>query len=131
VLNLAEGPVQIGPSGLKFNLAKRVAEMSAEHELSKEEAATAAATATALEQELVTRPSGPRRATRRSTGHDGQSRQSLAQMRKAEEILVSDALSPEERRKADVIVEAVAGDIVADAPRRIKRKKKMRTPLRR
>jgi hypothetical protein len=134
VLNLAEGPVQIGPSGLKFTLRQRVMQMSVDRNLSKKETKMAVETAKALERE--TRPRQRQleliQELRRPTAKtppkeplpDKTFSEWLAQMRASQELLGHGEVSPEDRRKAEAIVDDVAEDIVEAAPRRVKKKKR-------
>jgi hypothetical protein len=48
------------------------------------------------------------------------------EMTEAQELLGHGVVSQEDRRKAESIVDAVAGDIVQEAPRRVKKKARAR-----
>jgi hypothetical protein len=140
VLNLAEGQVKIGPSGVQFTLRQRVMQMSAERNLSKKETKMAVEDAKALERETRRQRQSEflqefRRPTTKTPPKpalpDETFGEWLTQMRDAGQLLAHRDVSQEDRRKAEAIVDDVAGDIVEEAPRRVRRKKrKTRAPRR-
>jgi hypothetical protein len=128
VLNVAEGPVEIGLRGVRFNLGQRVAQMAAERKLSKEETAEAVATAKELE-----RQSHGAKVDRvinrfRPPPEDDTISQLLPRMSEAEGLLRHREPTLQDRRKAESIMDDVAEEIVENAPvmvaRRVTRRKK-------